>query len=303
MRSEKSFARGLTFVPDEGVEPKGGYERRTAVRERLLVGEVAEVLGIAPNAVRYYHDVGLVPEPERSEGGYRLYGAEEALRLERVRRLRSLGLSIEQVRSVLDDPEGERGRLRRALESRLEEISAEILELEGRRERISEALRGDDPEALLLRPAAFLPEGLEELAAADSETTEGLRRFWASFRAFRWPKELRDELARMGRSGEEPAEEDPETARLGDELFARFDALEGVPEDSPEVERLAEDYFGEYSVEEPLEPELQERLDRFAEAFEGNGAFARLFANLVMASFSPAQRRFVGLLHKRGGAG
>jgi DNA-binding transcriptional MerR regulator len=275
------------------------------VRERLLVGEVAEVLGITPNAVRYYHEVGLVPETERSEGGYRLYGAEEALRLERVRRLRSLGLSIEQVRGVLldDDPEGERGRLRSALESRLEEISARIMELEGRRERISEALRADDPEALLLRPAASLPEELEELAAADSDTTEGLRRFWTSFRAFRWPKKLRDEPAQMVRSGEELAEDSPETACLSDGLFARFDALEEVPEDSPEVERLAEDYFGEFSGEGPPEPELQERLDRFVEAFEGNGAFARLFANLVMASFSPAQRRFVGLLHKRDAAG
>jgi DNA-binding transcriptional MerR regulator len=272
------------------------------VRERLLVGEVAEILGITPNAVRYYHDVGLVPEPERSESDYRLYGAEEVLRLERVRRLRSLGLSIEQVRGVLlDDPEGERGRLRSALEAQLEEISAKILELEGRRERISEALfSGDDPEVLLLRPAALLPEELEELAAADSATNEGLRWFWMSFRAFRWPKKLRDELAQMWRLSEELAEDSPETARLSDELFARFDALERVPEDSPEVERLAEDYVGKYSGEEPLEPELQERLDRFAKAFEGSGAFARLFANLVMASFSPAQRRFVGLLQKRG---
>lgn len=274
------------------------------MRKRLLVGEVAEILGITPNAVRYYHDVGLVPEPERSEGDYRLYGAEEVMRLERVRRLRSLGLSIEQVRGVLlDDPEGERGRLRSALESQLEEISARILELEGRRERISEALSGDDPEALLLRPAALLPEELEELAAADSETTEGLRRFWTSFRAFRWPKKLRDELAQMWRLSEELAEDSPETTRISDELFARFDALEGVPEDSLEVERLAEDYFGKYSGAEPLEPELQETLDRFAKAFEGNIAFARLFANLVMASFSPAQRRFVGLLQKRGAAG
>ena len=294
----------MTFVPDEGVEPKGGYERRTAVRERLLVGEVAEVLGITPNAVRYYHDVGLVPEPERSEGGYRLYGAEEVLRLERVRRLRSLGLSIEQVRGVLlDYPEGDRGRLRGALESQLEEISAKILELEGRRERISEALfSGDDPEALLLRPAALLPEESEEFAAADSEATEGLRRFWASFRAFRWPKGLRDELAEMRRYQRKLDEDSPEEARLGDELFARFDVLEGVPEDSSEVERLAEDYFGKYSDEEPLEPELQERLDRFTMTFEDSGAFARLFANLVMASFSPAQRRFVDLLQKRGAA-
>ncbi len=274
------------------------------MRERLRVGEVAEILGITPNAVRYYHEVGLVPEPERSEGDYRLYGAWEVLRLERVRRLRSLGLSIEQIRGVLDDPGGERGRLRDALESQLEEISAQISELEGRRERVSEALYGDDPEALLMRPAAPLAEELEAFVAADSRATEGRSRFWASFRAFRWPKELRDELVEMRRLGTKLAEDSPETARLDDEFFARFDALEGVPEDSPEVERLAEDYFGKYSGGDPLEPELREKLDRAVRAFESSGAaFARLFANLAQASFSPAQRRFLGLLEKRGAAG
>jgi DNA-binding transcriptional MerR regulator len=49
------------------------------MREGLRIGEVAEVLGISANAVRYYHEAGLVPEPERSEGGYRLYGAREVL--------------------------------------------------------------------------------------------------------------------------------------------------------------------------------------------------------------------------------
>ena len=82
-----------------------------------------------------------------------------------------------------------------------------------------------------------------------------------------------------------------------------FDALEGVPEDSPEVERLAEDYFRKYSGGEPLEPQLQEELDRAVRTFEGSGTFARLFGNLGMESFSPAQRRFIGLLQKRGATG
>lgn len=272
------------------------------MRERLRVGEVAEILGITPNAVRYYHEVGLVPEPERSEGNYRLYGAEEVLRLERVWRLRSLGLSIEQVRGILDDPEGERGRLRGALKSQLEEISAQIAELEGRRERISEALLRGDLEAFLLQSAALLPEELEEFAAADSETTEGRRRFWTSFRAFRWPNGLLEELAEMRRFQRRLDKDSLDTARLGDEFFARFDALERVPEDSPEVERLAEDYLGRYSGGDPLEPETREKLDRTIKAFEDSGAFAQLFANLGMASLSPAQRRFISLLQKRGAA-
>ncbi len=154
-----------------------------------------------------------------------------------------------------------------------------------------------------MRPAAPLAEEVEAFAAADSRATEGRSRFWASFRAFRWPKKLRDELVEMRRSGTKLAEDSPQAARLGDEFFARFDALEGVPEDSPEVERLAEDYFGKYSGGEPLEPELREKLDHAVRAFESSGAFARLFANLAQASFSPAQRRFLGLLEKRGGAG
>jgi len=272
------------------------------MRERLRIGEVAEILGVTPNAVRYYHEVGLVPEPERSEGDYRLYGAEEVMRLERVRRLRALGLSVAQVRDIPGDPEGERSRLRAALGAQLEEISAQLLELEGRRERIAEALAGDDPETLLLRPTALLPGELAAFAAADSATTEARRRFWSSFRALRWPQKLRDELARMQRLRRQLAEDSPETAHLSEAFFARFDALEGVPEDSPEVERLVEDYFGKYAGEEPLEPELREELGHAVKSFESSGAFARLFASLGMASLSPAQRRFIRLLERRGTA-
>ena len=59
----------------------------------LTIGELARLAGVTPKAIRHYHKVGLLREPERSEAGYRLYGAEDLLRLGRVRRLAGLGLS------------------------------------------------------------------------------------------------------------------------------------------------------------------------------------------------------------------
>lgn len=54
------------------------------MRELLRIGEVAQLSGITSNAVRYYHRIGLLPEPERTDGGYRLYDASNLLTLQRI---------------------------------------------------------------------------------------------------------------------------------------------------------------------------------------------------------------------------
>jgi predicted site-specific integrase-resolvase len=45
------------------------------MRARLQIGEVVALLGVTPKAIRHYHKRGLLAEPTRSEGGYRLYTA------------------------------------------------------------------------------------------------------------------------------------------------------------------------------------------------------------------------------------
>src|SRR5260370_10194274 len=45
------------------------------MRERLHIGEVAALVGVSPKTIRYYHEVGLLAEPERTDVGYRLYTA------------------------------------------------------------------------------------------------------------------------------------------------------------------------------------------------------------------------------------
>src|SRR5438105_15404772 len=108
---------------------------------QLHIGEVAKLLGITPKTIRHYHKVGLLAEPQRTESGYRLYSAHHLLRLQRIRRLRSLGLSLERIREILGQPDQEHEQtLRNALQSLVEELSAQILELEERRDMLKKLL-------------------------------------------------------------------------------------------------------------------------------------------------------------------
>lgn len=98
------------------------------MRERLRIGEVAKLVGVTPKTVRHYEKIGLLPEAERSGSGYRLYSADDLLRLNRAKRLRSLGLTLRQVRSVLGEDDGGLS-LRSTLEALRTQVEAEMAHL------------------------------------------------------------------------------------------------------------------------------------------------------------------------------
>jgi len=66
------------------------------------IGEVAERTGLSLRTVRYYDEVGLAPPSGRSSGGFRLYTEEDVNRLELVKRLKMLDLSLESTGGMLD---------------------------------------------------------------------------------------------------------------------------------------------------------------------------------------------------------
>jgi DNA-binding transcriptional MerR regulator len=68
----------------------------------MHIGELARRTGLSVKTIRYYSDVGLVPEAARTRSGYRRYDAAAVLRLEYVRTLRELGLDIATIHRVLD---------------------------------------------------------------------------------------------------------------------------------------------------------------------------------------------------------
>ncbi|GKQ41627.1 MerR family transcriptional regulator [Streptomyces sp. A012304] len=65
------------------------------------IGELARATGLTVRTIRYWSDEGVLTPVARSAGGYRLYDAESAARLELIRTLRELGLGLGDVRRVL----------------------------------------------------------------------------------------------------------------------------------------------------------------------------------------------------------
>lgn len=95
----------------------------------MRIGEIAALVGVTTRAIRHYHDVGLLPEPERRPNRYRAYSVRDAVLLARVRRLTELGLSLDEVRDVLADDAG------RELADVLEELDANLARRGGRDRR------------------------------------------------------------------------------------------------------------------------------------------------------------------------
>src|ERR671939_1348045 len=72
-----------------------------ASKELVRVGEVAERLGVSPRTIKYYEELGLVEPEARSSGGFRLYGEDDVLRLERILRMKGIGYSLAAIRELL----------------------------------------------------------------------------------------------------------------------------------------------------------------------------------------------------------
>ncbi|MEU0845941.1 MerR family transcriptional regulator [Streptomyces sp. NPDC005962] len=107
----------------------------------MLSGELAELAGVTVRTLRYYHQIGLLPEPPRSAGGYRHYDVGHLVRLLRITRMTALGVPLSALPAVLDDPA--------AAEELLDELdrqaAAEVERLVARRAGIAALRRSGAP--------------------------------------------------------------------------------------------------------------------------------------------------------------
>lgn len=71
----------------------------------MLIGEVSRRCGVSTRMLRHYDALGLVKPTGRTTGGYREYAADDIRRLLHVECLRTLGLSLNEAKRALDDPD------------------------------------------------------------------------------------------------------------------------------------------------------------------------------------------------------
>ncbi len=67
----------------------------------MRIGELAEQVGVNPKTVRYYEDIGVLPEPERTPSGYRVYDEADVDRLVFVKTAQRLGMTLDEVKEIL----------------------------------------------------------------------------------------------------------------------------------------------------------------------------------------------------------
>lgn len=94
MTSPHCFLTSTVLIPTI-LSISGG----TAVK--VKIGELAKMTGCQVVTIRYYEKEGLLREPERSGGNYRLYGDEEIERLRFIRHCREHGINLAEIRDLL----------------------------------------------------------------------------------------------------------------------------------------------------------------------------------------------------------
>ncbi|PVC96363.1 MerR family transcriptional regulator [Streptomyces sp. CS090A] len=76
---------------------------------RVKIGDAAAFAGTTPRAIRHYHAIGLLPEPERGGDGRRRYGHQDMIRLLWIRRMAGAGIALDDIRDALTADTGTAG--------------------------------------------------------------------------------------------------------------------------------------------------------------------------------------------------
>ncbi|MDR1530374.1 MAG: Cd(II)/Pb(II)-responsive transcriptional regulator [Burkholderiales bacterium] len=110
----------------------------------MKIGELAEKTGCRIVTIRYYEKEGLLAEPERTEGNYRIYGKKDQERLEFIMHCRRHGMKLSEIRELLafkDTPQGSCDWIDALIEKHIDEVSAQIDSLTRLKKQLTRLLR------------------------------------------------------------------------------------------------------------------------------------------------------------------
>ena len=193
----------------------------------LTIGQLAAYAGVTVRAVRHYHQIGLLPEPERDASGYRRYGAQAVVSLIKIRTLADAGVPLSQIGPML---EADASTFAEAVQRIDNHLRDEIDRLETSRKQIAQLAAGD---SLALPPevVAYL-DRLREIGASE-RMVEGERDGWILVAA-RWPDQRPRVDAREARGSSTTRR----LVRLYRLLSEIFDSDAG--DDDPRLEEAAD---------------------------------------------------------------
>ncbi len=261
------------------------------MRTHLQISELAQLLDVTTKTIRHYHKVGLLQEPERTSAGYRLYNAQDVLRLRSIRQLQSLGLSLQQIKQVLGTANQER-TLREVLQSLDLELEAQIHLLQARRTRIKQWLESSEDVEEPYQPSPTVQYVVDNLGLYLSQISPEL---WAMemktnalLDSLQWPEMYRETMKKMAHYFVAHPEHYQQLLQLGERLVS----LAHLPENTPEIEQMVEECLKYDEILTLLQPQLESLISM-------ETPFATTMTDLVRTTLTPAQQRFLHEVSRR----
>ena len=258
----------------------------------LKISDFAKLTGSTLKTIMYYHKIGLLPEPERSPGRYRLYGPAELTRMRLIKRLRTLGLDLKRIKEILGDLHNYK-TLREVLQSLRVELLNVKKSLEERLAKIEMLLSED---TVLLDEDSFGspsfqmiteilgPDQIEKYARTCPELFDQQQKLHSIMDDFRWG-DYQDTFRTLA----EYFKAHPEQYQISLNFGTRLARLAHLHEDDTEIETLARE-SAEFikSI-----PQLEEMLCN-----KPRPKHDSLLNGMVSYVLSPAQMKHKQLLEK-----
>ncbi|MFI6937813.1 MerR family transcriptional regulator [Streptomyces sp. NPDC050418] len=155
---------------------------KDATARRWSIGELAQASGATVRALYHYDEIGLLSASERTASGHRRYTEDDLRRLYRVRALRALGFSLEEVAEALAGSSDDLLTMRELLATQLAALKQQAMRIHRLEQQLGGLLRQlddasmPDPdqfmttlEMISVFETSFTPEQQDQLAARRAE--------------------------------------------------------------------------------------------------------------------------------------
>jgi DNA-binding transcriptional MerR regulator len=112
----------------------------------VSIGELARAAGVSSRTIRYYEELGILPEPRRTPGGTRQYPSEYRSYIEAALNLKELGFRLDEIKPLARlalgraVSAGQRDHAARLVEDKIAQLARQVTVLR----RLQESVRGPD---------------------------------------------------------------------------------------------------------------------------------------------------------------
>lgn len=106
--------------------------QKTTTETRYRIGDMARLLEVSADTLRYYEKIGLLPRVGRSGSGLREYGMGDVSRLRFIQRAQKMGFSLAEIAHLLvmrENPQQARDEIRTLTSDKLQEVELHLKDL------------------------------------------------------------------------------------------------------------------------------------------------------------------------------